>query len=162
MLDGGIAYLQPGPFYGLETPENPWDTSGFWNFIDSAFETFLAEGAQALIIDLRQNPGGDNSFSDRMIPWFADEPFRFTSEFSVRSSPQVDASNQARIDLNPNSASGVSGQLAEGYKETPYGETFTFDLPFARPREGEQFNGPVFAIVDRYNYSDAANVAAIL
>ncbi|MEM1379538.1 MAG: S41 family peptidase [Pseudomonadota bacterium] len=162
MLDDGIAYLQPGPFYGIENPENPWDNSAFKAFIDESFDTFLAEGARALIIDLRQNPGGDNSFSDHMIAWFADEPFRFVSDFQVRSSPQAQASNQARLDLNPDMAGGVSSQLAEGYNATPYGETFSFEIPLTEPRLGVRFEGPVYAIIDRYSYSNAVNVAAIL
>ncbi len=162
VLDDGIAYLQPGPFYGIETPENPWDNSAFKDFIDDSFGDFLEAEARALIIDLRQNPGGDNSFSDHMIAWFADEPFRFVSEFDVRSSAQSAASNQARIDLDPSLADGVSGDLAAGYESTPYGETFTFELPFARPRAGRQFEGPVYAIIDRYSYSNAVNVASIL
>ena len=162
MLDGQIAYLQPGPFYGVETPENPWDPTAFWAFIDESFESFIDQGAKALIIDMRQNPGGDNSFSDRMISWFADEPFRFASEFLVRSSAQSEASNQARIDLSPASAEGVSGEFARSYRETPYGETFSFDIPFSRPRDGVRFDGPVYAIVDRYRYSNAVNVAALL
>lgn len=34
---------------------------------------------------LRDNPGGDNSFSDRMVAWFASRPFRFSDEFSIRT-----------------------------------------------------------------------------
>ncbi len=162
ILEGGIAYLQPGVFYGIETPENPWDPTAFWAFIDESFESFLEADAKALIIDMRQNPGGDNSFSDRMIAWFADEPFRFSSRFLVRSSAQSEASNQARIDLNPASVDGVSGQFAKSYAETPYGETFDFDIPFSRPRDGAQFEGQVYAIVDRYSYSNTASVAALL
>lgn len=162
MLDDRIAYLRPGPFYSAETPENPWTTDGFFEFIDSSFETFLDANTDALIIDLRQNPGGNSSFSDRMIAWFADEPFRFNSSFSVKSSAQSQASNQARLDQNPASAEGVSGQLAAAYAEIPYGEQFDFSIPFARPRKGTKFEGQVFALIDRYSYSNAANVAAIL
>lgn len=162
MLEGGIAYLQPGPFYGIETPENMWDTAAFEAFIDESFRTFLANDAQALIVDLRLNPGGDSSFSDQMIAWFADEPFRFASEFLIRSSPESQASNQARIEMNPASADGASGVFASAYADTPFGETFPFSIPFSKPREGERFEGPVYAIVDRYSYSNAVNVAALL
>ncbi|MEO1657546.1 MAG: S41 family peptidase [Pseudomonadota bacterium] len=162
MLEGGIAYLQPGPFYGVETPDTMWDPTAFWAFIDESFETFLAADAAALIIDIRQNPGGDSSFSDRMIAWFADEPFRFASQFLIRSSAQSEASNQARIDANPAIAAGPSGDFARLYAETPYGESFSYDIPFSRPRDGKRFEGPVYAIVDRYSYSNTTSVAALL
>lgn len=162
MLEGDIAYLYPGPFYAVETPETMWDPSAFALFIDQSFETFLDANAKALIIDLRDNPGGDNSFSDVMVAWFADEPFRFASQFLVRSSRQSEASNQARIDAFPQSAEGVSGLFAEAYASTPYGETFPFEIPEAAPRSGARFDGPVFALIDRYSYSNAASVAALL
>ena len=162
MLDGGVAYLYPGPFYAVETPETIWDPSAFSAFIDESFETFLDAGAAALIIDLRDNPGGDNSFSDLMVAWFADEPFRFASQFLIRSSRQSEASNQARIDAFPQAAEGVSGQFAEAYAATPYGETFPFEIPEASPRPGARFSGPVFALIDRYSYSNTASVAALL
>lgn len=162
VLEGGIAYLQPGPFYWLETPENPWTTEQFHTFIDESFEDFQKQGADAVLIDLRNNPGGTNSFSDRMVAWIADEPFRFYSEFLVRSSAQSKASNQARIDLNPESADGDSGFLARAFEETPFGETFPLELPFARPERSRRFTGEVFVLIDRYSFSNAANVAAII
>ncbi|MEM7517479.1 MAG: S41 family peptidase [Planctomycetota bacterium] len=162
VLEGGIAYLRPGPFYGVETPDAMWDDTAFSAFIDESFEMFLEADAQALLIDMRQNPGGDNSFSDQMIAWFADETFRFASEFLVRSSPQSQASNQARLDAYAEAAEGVSGLFAQSYEATPYGETFSFEIPFARPRNGARFEGPVFAMIDRYSYSNTTNVAALL
>ena len=48
------------------------------------------------------------------------------------------------------------------YEVTPYGDTFPFEIPLTPPREGARFEGPVYAIVDRYSYSNAVNVAAVL
>lgn len=162
MLDGGIAYLRPGPFYNAENPEEVWDNSAFVAFIDSAFEGFIQAGARKLIIDLRDNPGGDNSFSDPMLAWFADKPFRFNSAFLIRSSDEAAASNQARLDASADAASGVSGVFAQKYAETPRGEMFEFDLPFAAPRDGAQFEGPVYVLINRHSYSNAVTVAAMV
>lgn len=162
ILDNNIGYLRPGPFYSLETPDNPWDNEGFSDFIDGAFQSYLNANVNDLIIDLRLNPGGDNSFSDLMIAWFADEAFSFASEFIVRSSPQAQASNQARLDLNPESVEGVSGQYAKLYEQTPYGETFDFHITKHPPRKNETFDGNIFVLVDRHSFSNAVNVAAIV
>jgi C-terminal processing protease CtpA/Prc len=162
ITDDGIAYIYPGPFYAIETPEQMWDPTAFHAFVDESFETFLAAGARAVVIDLRDNPGGDNSFSDHLVAWVADEPFSFASSFRVRSSPESQASNQARIDAYPPAADGPSGTFAKLYAETPHGETFPFEIPKAAPREGARFDGPVFALIDRYSYSNATNVAATL
>jgi hypothetical protein len=91
MLTGDIAYLRPGPFYNTaaQTPQEAYDPealAAYTAFIDGAFERFIDQGAQALILDVRDNPGGDNSWSDPVISWFADRPFRFASEFRIRVS----------------------------------------------------------------------------
>ena len=161
MLNDSVAYLRPGPFYNVEDPENLWDASGFRTFIDDAFEQFLANEADTLIIDLRDNPGGDNSFSDLMIAWIADEPFRFAADFLIRSSDEAAASNQARLDANPDSVAGVSGRFAEFYAETPRGEVFSFDIDYTSPREGVRFSGDVYVLINRHSYSNAVNTAAI-
>jgi hypothetical protein len=161
MLTDEIAYLRPGPFYNAENPEQIWDKSAFATFVDDAFQTFLENDAQALVIDLRNNPGGDNSFSDPMISWIADRPFRFASKFLVRSSDEAAASNQARLDASSDALKGVSGLYAKAYEATPRGETFEFDIPLAEPREGARFEGKVYVLVNRHSYSNAVNAASI-
>ena len=162
ILPSGIAYLQPGPFLELDRPSAMYDSRAFVKFIDESFDQFLKAKAPSLIIDLRGNPGGDNSFSDPMIAWFATKPFAFASRFIVRSSEAARASNQARIDGNPSLANGLSGAMAKKYASTPCGQTFELELPQNSPRRGARFEGPVFVIVDRYSYSNAVNVAAMV
>lgn len=157
----GIAYLRPGPFYNVENPDRLWDNSDFVAFVDGAFEGFIEGGADTLIIDLRNNPGGDNSFSDPIISWIADEKFRFASKFLIRSSDEAAASNEARLDGDPDAVKGVSGLFANAYDETPRGETFEFEIPFAFPREGARFTGNVYVLINRHSYSNAVSVAAI-
>lgn len=87
LLGDGIAYLRPGPFYDIRPEaESPWDLGHFRTYIDDAFADFLAAGATDLVLDLRDNPGGDNSFSDLVVAWFADRPFRFSPAFEIRVS----------------------------------------------------------------------------
>ncbi|MEL7448934.1 MAG: S41 family peptidase [Pseudomonadota bacterium] len=162
MLDGGVAYLRPGPFYNAEKPETPWDNRKFVRFIDESFESFLDAGATRLVVDLRQNPGGDNSFSDPMVAWFADEPFSFASAFRVRSSTEARASNQARLDANPGMTEGASVFFAERYAETPLGDTFEYPIPKTAPRDGKRFDGEVYVLIDRHSYSNAVTVAALV
>ena len=161
MVTDHTAYLRPGPFYNVEDPNRIWDNSTMVAFIDQAFEDFASSNAASLVIDLRDNPGGDNSFSDPMIAWIADREFRFASKFLIRSSDEAAASNQARLDANPGAVEGVSGQFAKAYEATPRGELFEFDIPFAAPREQGRFVGDVYVMVNRHSYSNAVNVASI-
>ena len=128
---------------------------------DALGAAFMEADAPALIIDLRNNPGGDNSFSDPMIAWIADKPFRFSSKFLVRSSDEAAASNQARLAANPGTVASVSALYAEAFETTPRGQVFEFDIPVAKPREGERFEGEVYVLVNRNSYSNAVSVAAI-
>jgi C-terminal processing protease CtpA/Prc len=140
--------------------EDPYDTEAFHAFIDQSFAQFIEAGAITLLIDLRDNPGGDNSFSDHMIAWFADEPFRFASDFRIRVSPETTASNAAR--LRPDDADAITRRFANLYAQAQTGDIVRFEIPFTQPRDGERFTGRVFALVNRRSYSNAANVAAII
>jgi hypothetical protein len=164
MLGDGLAYLRPGPFYNAEAQveADMFDERAFVAFIDAAFQDFLARDAKILLIDLRNNPGGDNSFSDPMLAWFADRPFRFFSEFKVKVSPEATAANQARLDHDPASAAGVSGQYARLYGAASPGDIVDLDLAFAQPRAGRRFEGPVYLLIDRHSYSNTVSVAAIV
>lgn len=160
MLSDRVAYLKPGPFYNAEDPENLWDTASYLTFLDEVFESFIAAGADALIVDVRNNPGGDAAFSDPIAAWFADEPFRFASEFYVRSSPEAEAANAARLD--PDDTDSVNAIYAEKFAETPYGEVFEVEFPEVQPRAGQRFEGNVYVLVDRHSYSNAVTFAAMV
>lgn len=158
-----VAYLRPGPFYqadAAETGGNLWDTQAFAAFIDTNFQQFIDADVSDLLIDLRNNPGGDNSFSDLMVSWFASEPYRFCSDFRIRSSAAARESNQARLDLAPESA--ASQAFARAYQEHAPGQVFSFPMPLTEPRADTRFKGRVYALINRHSYSNAVTVAAIL
>jgi hypothetical protein len=159
MLDAGIAYLRPGPFYNPSGDEaSLWDNTSFVQFVDRAFGDFIAADARALLIDLRGNPGGDNSFSDPMLAWIATRPFRFYSTFEVRSSTAARASNAKRLGGPSDS---VSARYEAAYAAHAPGTTFAFDLPQVAPRAGTRFARPVFLLIDRHSYSNTVLAAAV-
>tara|TARA_R110002051_G_scaffold316806_1_gene396917 strand:+ start:1770 stop:3266 length:1497 start_codon:yes stop_codon:yes gene_type:complete len=162
MLDHGVAYLRPGPSYNVEPGANPWDPAAFHTFIDAAFARFMADSATDLLIDLRVNPGGDNSFSDHMVAWFADRPFRFASDFRIRISPQSIASNAERVAAEPVGTEGASSQLAALYADVEPGGIVHFAFPESAPRDGPRFEGRVWVLVNRQTYSNAVSTAALI
>jgi hypothetical protein len=162
MLDDGIAYLRPGPFYNTAPDATDvWDASAFRAFIDGAFRDFIAADADSLLIDLRDNPGGDNSFSDPMLAWFATREFRFCSTFRVRSSVAARASNRARLDAAPTSADSVTARYEAAYAANPPGTVFDFEIAPTAPRRGERYAGRVFLLLNRHSYSNTVLVAAL-
>lgn len=155
LLGDGVAYLRPGPFYAASEGET---LETFAAFIDEAFARFIAADASDLIIDLRNNPGGDNSFSDPMIAWFADQPFRFASRFVVKASA---ATREVLAGLAEQYPGGISAHMLAAMENHDDGETFDFEIPRVAPRE-TRLTGRVWALVNRHSYSNATTVAAII
>jgi hypothetical protein len=52
--------------------------------------------------------------------------------------------------------------MLDRMKERMDGERFSFELPYAHPREGSRFSGRVYARVNRHSYGNAAVGAAII
>ena len=160
MLDNGVAYLRPGPFYNNDpAATDMWDAAAFSSFIDASFQHFIDAGAKSLIIDLRDNAGGDNSFSDRMVGWFADKPFRFASDFRIKLSQAAIDCNRKRLDAK--TTDGTSPKLAVAYAQHKLGEVFSFDFAPGQPRQGQRFQGKVFLLINRHSYSNTVTVAAL-
>ncbi|MEJ6790304.1 S41 family peptidase [Brevundimonas sp. BR2-1] len=156
LLGDGIAYLRPGPF---QEPEAAAETGAFLAFVDDAFGRLIEAGTTDLVLDLRNNPGGDNSLSDPMIAWFADEPFRFASSFTLRASVQAKAWYQARDGM---AAGGILGRLAAAEAVQPNGARYPFELEMNAPRPEPRFHGRVHVLVNRHSYSNAASAAALI
>jgi hypothetical protein len=160
ILDNGIGYLRPGPFYNNDPNATAiWDVTAFRTFIDASFATLLQQKTKALLIDLRDNPGGDNSFSDLMVKWFATKPFRFASRFDIKVSEAAIASNAKRV--TPNDPEAISNKFAAAYAKARLGDVTPFDIPFVQPRDGARFTGRVFILINRHSYSNTVMVAAL-
>jgi hypothetical protein len=159
---GSVGYLRPGPFYNND-PNAPdmWDVTRFRTFIDTSFEALIKAQARAVVIDLRDNPGGDNSFSDLMVAWYATKPFRFCSEFRIKVSEAAVASNAKRVAAAPGDTHGVSATFAAAYAKHRIGEVFSFDMPVALPRAGARFTRKVYLLLNRHSYSNTVQVAAL-
>lgn len=162
LIDRDLGYFRPGPFYAAENPEAMYDNAAFIRLVDAAFGHFLDSGVTRLIIDLRDNPGGDNSFSDHLVAWFADRPFRFASAFRIRVTAETVASNAARLSVAGNDPTGISAELARAYAGATDGQIIDFPIPLVQPRAGCRFRGKVFVLINRHSYSNAVSAASLI
>ncbi|HVI33472.1 S41 family peptidase [Phenylobacterium sp.] len=164
LLPDGVAYLRPGPFMnttaGRPGPEPSYEDGEYRTFLDGAFEAILAARAPDLVIDLRNNPGGDNSFSDAMVAWFADRPFRFASSFTLRASAPTKAWYRRRAEAG--AVDGMLARLTAAEAGQPDGARYPFEIPLVQPRRGPRFEGRVWVLVNRHSYSNSASVAALI
>lgn len=163
MMDDGIAYLRPGPFSAVEG-EEPVDgrpEAAMVRFLDESFSAMIEAGASDLIIDLRNNSGGDISFSDPMVAWFADRPFRFASAFILRASAPIKA-HYARVAAPDATISPFLARLAAEERAQPDGALYPFEIAKISPRKGARFEGRVWVLVNRKSYSNATSTAAMI
>ncbi|GGG03590.1 S41 family peptidase [Pontibacter amylolyticus] len=148
-----VAYLHPGPF---SSPE-PDGEAQFRAFVDSAFAAINANQAQYLILDLRNNAGGHNTFSDYLIAYFADKPFRWFSEFTVRTSEVLKTQTRKQY------PDAIRDEYTRQILETPDDATFAYAQTMQQPMpEAQRFKGKVYVLVNRQSYSMAAVSGALI
>jgi Peptidase family S41 len=165
LMDARVAYLRPGPFFNTEEQAGDtglsYEDSKYRRFLDDAFAQIVDSSATDLLIDLRHNPGGDNSFSDPMVAWFANRPFRFANDFVLKASAATKA-HYERLRENGTKEEGTIGDLMRAEANRANGERYPFPIAMVNPRTDRRFNGRVFVLQNRHSYSNAASVAALI
>ena len=139
------AYLRPGNLSG--------DLEKYKKFIDSAFVSIKANGYENLIIDLRNNGGGDDPFSDYLVSYIANKPFRWNSKFELKSSAILKSHVRKNNDTTQAYAKSILG-----HKD---GEIYAYGFPAHEPQpEEKRFHGKVYVLVNRHSFSQATVAAA--
>lgn len=140
-----VAYLNPGHFSGDETK--------YKLSIDSAFLEINKVQPANLIIDLRNNFGGNNSFSDYLVSYIANKPFQWNSRLSIRSSKFLKEHVRKY-----NDTTDVYFQEILSRND---GEIYDYHFDDYKPQPAEKrFVGKVYVLVNRQSHSQAAVTAA--
>jgi len=148
---GNTAYINPGPFNSTEINGEEL----FKNFVDSVFTDIRIKKTKDLIIDLKNNPGGHNVYSDYLISYIANTPFKWYSDFSLKTSKLLKDHTRLKADTTDNYSKSIL--------TNPDGQIFEFDFPIYQPiKESNRFNGKVYVLINRQTYSMAAESAAII
>jgi C-terminal processing protease CtpA/Prc len=131
-----------------------WDNTEFCQFIDSTFTYFREAGVKKLIIDLRYNPGGDNSFSDYLISYLTSRVI--TSKISIKTS-------QITKDYWKKSEVTEHQELKNKILSHKNGEYFEYTIGKIIPHpDSVRFKGKVYVLINRYSLSNSMGVAAIM
>lgn len=139
------AYLKPGNFSG--------DELQFKGFIDSCFVEIRKKNAPNLIIDLRNNLGGDDILSDYMVSYIADQPFYWCSEFSLKTSSKL----KAHVRANNDTTTKYSRSILAHEDGTIF--PYAFDVYQPQPSD-KRYLGKVYALVNRQSHSQSAVTAS--
>lgn len=139
------AYLNPGHFNGNETK--------YQKFIDSAFVKINEKQSKNLIIDLRNNNGGNNSFSDYLVSYFADNSFKWNSKLSIKSSKFLKEHTRKHSDTTDTYFKKILS-----YKN---GAIYDIHSDNYQPQKiSKRFIGKVYVLVNRQSHSMSAVTAA--
>lgn len=161
-LINDVAYLYPGEFvnnpgkYDEKSQATRWDNTEFCHFIDSSFSAFRKMKAKSLIIDLRNNLGGANTFSDYMISYFASKPFSLCSKMEVRTSR---ITKDFWKDINIPSVE----VLKQAILSHENGSRFEVSMPEFQPQpDSIRFTGKVYVLINRFSFSNTTSVANVI
>lgn len=142
---GESAYLNPGGFGGEE--------ANYQNFIDSCFTQIKAKKSKNLIIDLRNNPGGNDSFSDYLVSYIADRPFTWYSHFSLKTSEVLKEHTRKHFDTTKTYFKEILAHKN--------GTIYEPDLDYHQPQPIEKrFRGKVYVLMNRQSHSQSTVTAA--
>ena len=147
MDDPKIAEIRIRLFIGDDFPEWMADT----------FKTLRDKGTQSLIIDLRNNGGGEDAYGALLVSSLTDKPFRYFDHISMRT---ISPTFKEQIDWDPDAdrilREGTTPDPAGGYLVTAgLHHQLAEQPPAAVP-----FLGKVFVLTDGGTFSTAADFCA--
>jgi len=139
-LEGGVAYL---------AIHDMTDANGFAAFAQDAFEAIAQKRAKGLVVDLRENIGGDTEVGALLLDRITKKPHRMIAEKHWH----VSARQQAQMI--------ESGYAARDYVAAPIGTTLHYrDGPMRSPRVvAPTFRGPVCVLIGSHTESSAMMLA---
>lgn len=144
-LSDSVAYLRPGGFGG--------DEDKYRRFIDSVFVQVNVKKMKNLVLDLRNNPGGDDAFSDYLVSYIADRPFKWSSKFELKSSGILKENVRQTKDTTQTYWKAVLAHKN--------GEIYEYPFDFYTPQpEEKRYLGQVYVLINRQSYSQSAVTAA--
>jgi len=139
------ALLNPGGFGG--------DQEKYERFIDSAFAVIKERNPSHLILDLRNNSGGNDAFSDYMVSYLADRPFQWTSRFMLKSSQLLKEHTRQYSD--------TTSPYSRTILERANGEVYEYAFEAYEPQPAEKrYTGKIYVLVNRQSHSQATVAAA--
>ncbi|AJC74810.1 hypothetical protein AJ81_06940 [Pseudothermotoga hypogea DSM 11164 = NBRC 106472] len=119
-------------------------------FIKEAFERVKREGIQNLIIDLRENGGGDSRIAEYLYSFISDKPYRIYAEVHVKYSD--DAIRKLKI-FDP---------LLLFRIKVLKQETIVYRNSLKKPKKNDLlFNGNIFVLTGSQTFSAATDFAAM-
>lgn len=146
--DGRIARLQVFSF----TDENE-DEDGR-KLLKQAFEKIAASGAETLLLDLRDNPGGEDALGKLLFSHLVDQPFPYYEELTVK---RAGLSFASHVDGSAGIPAGALLARADGLYSLRAHSNLGIQQPVA-----PGFKGRVIALINGGSFSTTAELISQL
>jgi C-terminal processing protease CtpA/Prc len=157
-IEGQVAYLYLPTF-------SFWNSKFDWNqFIDQSFATLQEKHISYLVIDIRDNEGGDGAIGGKLLSHLVKQPFAFVSDQSITNYERVPYKLARYLDTWDYSffdRTGKVEKITEGTAKGKYQVTSRAGLvqtiaPVAKP-----FQGKVFLLISAENSSATFQLAKL-
>ncbi len=128
----------------------------FDKYIDSVFHQLNTKGVTDLIIDLRNNDGGEDSHAAYLTRHFFDAPFRYWDRIEVTEGFARSFNKKNFVELNAPIQKDTAWILPKAKKTTE------FDFYETQQPAKENYKGKVYVLINGFCESSCADIAAIL
>jgi C-terminal processing protease CtpA/Prc len=159
MMRPGVAYMD---FFSLIGDDLLSTQSSFKTSVDAMFRQVAIDKPRVLIIDVRENGGGEDTIAAELYRHFTEKPFRLLSSARVKRSREVREAGKSILRI-PFRWMGLPLLVGDG-RAYFLGEEGTLSRPqqrpvLTRPRAEPFFDGPVCVLTGPHTYSAGVEFA---
>jgi C-terminal processing protease CtpA/Prc len=134
------------------------EESDYESFLAQAFKRLKEAGIQRLIIDLRNNGGGEDEYGAMLVSYLVSQPFAYYRSLQAKN----DHFAADRYAPDGFDAAGFAKRLTKGADRMFYvGTEFHSGLRIQQPR-GDHFDGTVYVLINGLTGSAAVECSAII
>jgi hypothetical protein len=159
MMRPGVAYMD---FFSMIGDSLLSTETDFKKSVDAMFRQVAVEKPRVLIIDVRENGGGEDSISAELLRHLTDKPFRLHASSRVKRSSDIRDSAKKIVRI-PFRWMGLPLLIPDGRRyylgpEGSLSQPQTFPIR-TRPRGEPFFDGPVCVLTGPHTFSAASEFA---
>jgi hypothetical protein len=159
MMRPGVGYMD---FFTLIGDDLIGVESSFKKAVDAMFRQVAIDKPRVLIIDVRENGGGEDTIASELYRHFTEKPFRLLSSARVKRSREVREAGKSILRI-PFRWMGLPLLVGDG-RAYFLGEEGTLSRPqqrpvLTRPRAEPFFDGPVCVLTGPHTYSAGVEFA---
>jgi hypothetical protein len=133
----------------------------FAGFLDSTFREIHRSGVRELVLDLRDNGGGNSSLGDSLLAYMSEDPYRQMAQMDVKVSSQIKRYYALNLPWYSRWYPPLFSDFFKALYETPVGEIASFPGTLVQPDPNPlRFREDVYVLINSGTFSSATMLAA--